>query len=295
MRLVVMTHNIWADNRWPVRQPALQALLRTRRPDVYAVQELRPATRAVIDAELPNHRRVEDDERGWSHESSIWWDAGQLTEVQHGACDIGIGVDEIHRDRRLFWVRLADSDGVTIVISTAHFCFPGTQRELEEHVNPRIAQSEAAAAALAELAAPDEPVLFMGDLNESWHVLRVLHAAGLQDSYTALGVVPPPTWPTVPTWGEPTAPWVIDFQFHRGPVRPLTTEVVDFFAGDIAPSDHRPVVTTYETTALQAPQPRASAEDIAVVPRPPVGSGSELRAASSQPAPGLGVTRVSGR
>lgn len=245
MRIVVMTHNLWADNRWPEREPALRALLRTRRPDVYAVQELRPATRDVIDSELPGHHRVEDDERGWSHESSIWWDAGLFTEVEHGALDIGIGVDEVHRDRRLFWVRLADRDGATIIVSTAHFCFPGTRCELEEHVNPRIAQSEAAGAALAELGAPGEPVLFMGDLNESWHVLRLLHAAGLSDSYSALGIVPPPTWPTVPTWPQPTAPWVIDFQFHRGRIRALTTEVVDFFHGDIAPSDHKPVVTTY--------------------------------------------------
>ena len=245
MRLVVMTHNIWAENRWPQREPALRGLLRTRRPDIYAVQELRPATRAVIDAELPDHRRVEDDERGWSHESSIWWNAGLLTEVEHGAVDIGIGVDEVHRDRRLFWVRLADRDGATLVVSTAHFCFPGTKREIEEHVNPRIAQSEAAAAAVDALAGTDEPVFFMGDLNESWHVLRVLCAAGLIDSYSALGVVPPPTWPTVPTWPRPAAPWVIDFQFHRGPVRALTTEIIDFFVDDIAPSDHKPVVTTY--------------------------------------------------
>jgi len=194
VRLVVMTHNIWALNRWPQREPALRALLGTRRPDIYAVQELRPTTRAVIDAELPGHRRVEDDERGWSHESSIWWNTELLTEVEHGTRDIGIGVDEIHRDRRLFWVRLADSDGTTFVISTAHFCFPGTQQELERHVNPRIAQSEAAAAALDDLAGPDEPIFFMGDLNESWHVLRVLSAAGLTDSFSALGVVPPPTW-----------------------------------------------------------------------------------------------------
>jgi len=179
VRLVVMTHNIWGENRWPQREPALRALLRTRRPDIYAVQELRPSTRAVIDAELFGHRRVEDDERGWSQESSIWWNAGMLTEIEHGARDIGIGVDEIHRDRRLFWVRLADSHGATFVVSTAHFCFPGTKQELEQHVNPRIAQSEAAAAALGELGDPDEPIFFMGDLNESWHVLRVLSAAGL--------------------------------------------------------------------------------------------------------------------
>ena len=245
MRFVVMTHNIWADNRWPDREPALRALLTTRRPDIYAVQELRPVTRDVIDRVLTGHKRVEDDERGWSHESSIWWNAELFTEVEHGALDIGLGVDEIHRDRRLFWVRLATEDGATIVVSTAHFAFPGTERELTEHINPRIAQSEAAGAALATLGEPGEPVLFMGDLNESWHVLRILHAAGLHDSYSALGVVPAPTWPTVPTWPTATAPWVIDFQFHRGNIRALTTEVVDFFDGDIAPSDHKPVVTTY--------------------------------------------------
>jgi len=245
MRFIVMTHNIWADHRWPEREPALRALLHTRQPDIYAVQELRPATKAVIDEALPRHTRVEDDERGWTHESSIWWNSALFTEVEHGAVDIGIGVDEIHRDRKLFWVRLAAPDGSTVVVSTAHFTFPGTQRELTEHVNPRIAQSEAAGAALAELGAPGEPVLFMGDFNESWHVLRILHAAGLQDSYSALGVVPEPTWPTIPTWPQPTAPWVIDFQFHRGRIRAFTTEVVDFFDGDIAPSDHKPVVTAY--------------------------------------------------
>ncbi|MHA7276431.1 endonuclease/exonuclease/phosphatase family protein [Arthrobacter sp. Hz1] len=245
MRFVVMTHNIWADTRWPEREPALRALLRTRRPDIYAVQELRPATRAVIDSELPHHSRVEDEDRGWTHESSIWWDAGLFTEVEHGALDIGIGVDEIHRDRKLFWVRLAARDGTTFVVSTAHFCFPGTERELTEHINPRIAQSEAAGAAVTLLGAHGDPVLFMGDLNESWHVTRILHAAGLQDSYSALGVTPGPTWPTVPTWPKPTTPWVIDFQFHYGNIRALSTEIVDFFEGDIAPSDHKPVVTTY--------------------------------------------------
>ncbi|SDI54090.1 Metal-dependent hydrolase, endonuclease/exonuclease/phosphatase family [Arthrobacter subterraneus] len=245
MRFVVMTHNIWADTRWPEREPALRSLLRTRRPDIYAVQELRPATKAVIDEVLSGHSRVEDSERGWTYESSIWWDSALFTEVEHGSIDIGIGVDEIHRDRKLFWVRLAAQDGSTVVVSTAHFCFPGTQRELTEHVNPRIAQSAAAGAVLAELGGPEEPVLFMGDLNESWHVLRVLHEAGLQDSYSALGVVPAATWPTIPTWPQATAPWVIDFHFFRGRIRALTTEVVDFFEGDIAPSDHKPVVTTY--------------------------------------------------
>lgn len=137
MRAVVMTHNIWAEHRWPEREPSLRAMLRARRPDVYAVQELRPVTRDVIDEELSGHDRVQDEGRGWSHESTIWWNRVLFTEVEHGAVDIGISVDEIHRDRRLFWVRLVDQAGRTLVVSTAHFAFPGTRRELEDHVNPR--------------------------------------------------------------------------------------------------------------------------------------------------------------
>lgn len=245
MHFVVMTHNIWADNRWPERQPALEALLHQRRPDIYAVQELRPATREVIDTALPKHHRVDDDEPGWNNESNIWWLSSRWEKVAHGAVDVGIATDEIHADRRLFWVRLAEADGTTVLIATAHFAFPGTREELEEHRNPRIRQSENSAAALLDLADQAEPLVFMGDLNESWHVLRIFHGHGFADSFSALGVTPPPTWPTVPTWPQRTAPWVIDFQFHHGPIRAMTTEVVDFFADDIAPSDHKPVVTTY--------------------------------------------------
>lgn len=245
--LVVMTHNIWADNRWPDREAALRGLLQARRPDVYCAQELRPATRDVIDDVLDRHDRIHDEGRGWSHESNIWFDATRFKAVEHGSADVGIATDDIHRDRALFWTRLADADadGASVLIATAHFAFPGTAEELQEHRNPRIRQCEATAVALSDLAGPDEPLVFMGDLNESWHILRIMHARGFADSFTALGVTPSPTWPTVPTWNRPTAPWVIDFQFHRGPIRAMTTEVVDFFAGDIAPSDHKPVVTTY--------------------------------------------------
>jgi endonuclease/exonuclease/phosphatase (EEP) superfamily protein YafD len=37
----------------------------------------------------------------------------------------------------------------------------------------------------------------------------------------------------------------IDWMFHRGPIWPMLAEVVDFFEGDIAPSDHKPIIATY--------------------------------------------------
>lgn len=252
-RIVIMSHNLWADTRWPEREPALRELLRVRPPDVLAAQELRGFTRALIDEELPDHRRVEDDEPGWELESNIWWDARIFDYVEHGTADIGLNdelseqeIDRLGDHRRLFWVRLRHRAATTppVVVATAHYTFPGSELELTERVNPRIRQSQLTLDALAQIA-PEDPCVFMGDLNEAWHTMRILRAGGLMDSFGALRMVPPPTWPTVPTWREPSAPWVIDFQLHKGPIRPMLTEVVEFFHDDIAPSDHKPVVTAY--------------------------------------------------
>lgn len=251
--VVIMSHNLWADTRWPERDPALRELLRVRPPDVLATQELRGFTRELIDEELSGHDRVHDDFPGWELESNIWWDRQMFEPVDHGTEDIGINDElsprEIERfggHRRLFWVRLRHrhAELPSLVVSTAHYTFPGSELELGERINPRIRQSEMTLTAL-ERVAPSEPCVFMGDLNEAWHTLRLLRAGGLSDSFGALRTVPPPTWPTVPTWQESSMPWVIDFQLHKGPLRPMTTEVVEFFHGDIAPSDHKPVVTTY--------------------------------------------------
>ena len=255
-RFVVMSHNLWADNRWPDREPALRELLRVRPPDVLATQELRGFTRDLLDEELPHHERVVDDFPGWELESNIWWDRRMFTSLEHGIEDIGL-TDELtdgERERlgdhrRLFWVRLQlhDEGAPPVVIATAHYTFPGSDLELGEGVNPRMRQSRLTLTAL-ERVAGDQPCVFMGDLNEAWHTLRILRAGGLSDSFGALRTVPAPIWPTVPTWPDTWTPWVIDFQLHRGPIRAMTTEVVEFFHHDIAPSDHKPVVTTYAVT-----------------------------------------------
>jgi endonuclease/exonuclease/phosphatase family metal-dependent hydrolase len=259
IRTVVMTYNLWGDNRWPERADALRALFTRRPPDILAVQELRPDTRDLLDDVLPHHRRVDDDFPGWHREGNLWWDTRMFEAQDYGTEDIGLvdelspgEIDELGDYRRLFWVRLrplAFANGPNLFVSTAHYTFPGSDLELNERINPRIRQTRKTVETLERIA-PNEPCLFMGDLNEHWHVLRILRAAGIYDSFGALGMVPPPTWPTVPTWPEDSwTPWVIDFQVHKGPVRPLTTEVVEFFHKELAPSDHKPVVTTYALDA----------------------------------------------
>ena len=96
---------------------------------------------------------------------------------------------------------------------------------------------------LAEITNQDEPVLFMGDLNDYVHPIRILREDGFVDSFSGLGRTSPITIPAMPT--AKGTPQTIDWIFHKGALRPMTSEVVDFFAGDIAPSDHKPVLATY--------------------------------------------------
>lgn len=42
---------------------------------------------------------------------------------------------------------------------------------------------------------------------------------------------------------------VLDWQLFIGPLRPRCAEVVDFFWDNVAPSDHKPVVTTFTQTS----------------------------------------------
>lgn len=245
--VVVMTLNLWADYRWPLRQQALRRLLELRAPDVLAVQELTPATAAVIDDCLPEHDRVREDVPGWEPVGNLWWDRRLLSSIAHGAEPIG-GDDP---RRQLFWVRLRPHGSAReVIVATAHFVWSGNAEELRDSHNPRLEQTRRCIALLEELAG-DGACLFMGDLNDAVHPVRILRTAGFQDSFTALGSLPVPTHPTVPTgrehdiWPTFETPMVLDWQFHRGPIRPRMTEAVELFAGEIAPSDHKPVVTLY--------------------------------------------------
>jgi hypothetical protein len=40
-------------------------------------------------------------------------------------------------------------------------------------------------------------------------------------------------------------PELLDWMMHRGPIRPTLSSVVDFHVAEKAPSDHKPILTTY--------------------------------------------------
>ncbi|NDL56696.1 endonuclease/exonuclease/phosphatase family protein [Phytoactinopolyspora mesophila] len=247
---VAMTYNIWGGHRLTERTRALQSLFKLREPDVFGVQELQPESRVVLDDALPEHSRVEDDFPGWATQSNIWWRDDVFTLEDYGAEDIGIRSEHA----RLFWVRLRPSgtgDLPSLLFSTAHLTWPGHPQERVDDVNPRVGQARQAVAVLNRLA-PDGPCLFTGDMNDYARPLWPLREAGFTDSFTALGTTSPPTHPVFPLvepgqgWAPAESPQkAIDWLFHRGPLRPRCSEVVEFFFEGQAPSDHKPVTATY--------------------------------------------------
>jgi len=243
-RFVVTTYNLWASDRWPERAEPLRSYLELTCPDILCVQELRPATRDLVDTVLTGHDRVKDEFEGWTVEGNLWWSTALFDHVEHGIADLG----QLSPLRRLFWARLRHRDADrTVLVATAHLTWQGNPRERTEGYSPRLAETQLVIEHLDRLVRPDESALFMGDLNDATNVITLLREGGWTDSFTACGSPLLPTHPARPT-AEGT-PQVLDWQFHRGPIRAMTSHVADPFTGDIAPSDHKPVVATYGFTA----------------------------------------------
>lgn len=242
---VAHTYNLWGAIRLAERLPSLERFFRLHRPDVLCVQELTPEVCELVAGTLPAMSRVDDPFDGGTNEGDIFWDTGLFDAREHGTIDINI----FAADRCLSWVRLRIKEtGSTMIVATAHFDWVGNNRELSEHINVRVEQAKRTVEALDRLAAEDEPVLFMGDLNDDWHPLVVLREAGFADSFTALGRYPVPTHPA-PPMKSTYPPRTHDWMLHRGPILPLLTAVIDVYVDDLPGSDHKPVATTYRIEA----------------------------------------------
>jgi hypothetical protein len=191
--------------------------------------------------------RIRDELPGWSCEGNIYWHSGLFSEVEHGAEEIGM----LESERRLFWVRLQlNGQDRTIFVSTAHFTYQGHPLERETGQSPRVEQTRRAIAILERLVRPDEPAFFVGDLNDPIHPGRLLREAGYISCFAALGIPNPPTFPCYPTVNfEPgtftssqTIDWIVANQYAR----PMAAQVPHCYHGDMAASDHWPVLAVYE-------------------------------------------------
>jgi endonuclease/exonuclease/phosphatase family metal-dependent hydrolase len=249
-RFSIVTYNIWLTQRWAVRAPALRGFLDAFSPDLLCLQELQQTSRDFIDAALPSHRRVDDAYPGWTTESNIYWRDSLFTRVEHGIEDVGIpdGV------RRLFWTRLKIRElDRTFIVATAHLTSQRNKLECETGQSPRVEQIRRIIAALKRLNRADEPLFFMGDMNDPVHPPRMLHEAGYVSCFAALGVQAPPTYHCYPTADVPPGNRVvnqcIDWLVANRHARAVAAAVPHFFLKDAAPSDHWPVHAVYEISA----------------------------------------------
>ncbi len=247
IRLSLVTYNIWGIRRWHEREPALRQFVALYKPDVLCLQELSEESRNCLDEALPRHDRIHDDFPGWVSESNIYWNADLLEKIEHGAEDIGIS----EKYRRLFWTRLRTMSGDrSLIVATAHFAWPGSDKEYETGQSPRPQCTRRVIAALARLVGQNEPAFFMGDLNDPVLPTRILHEAGYRSCFAALGMQSPPTWKCYPTAnvtaGEPSITETIDWIVANRSARTICAQVPRCYLGDIAPSDHWPVQAVYE-------------------------------------------------
>ena len=246
-RLTLITYNIWNTQRWDVRKPALEQFLQIYNPDIFCLQELREETRDFIDETLTQHQRVHDDLPGWTREGNIYWNADLFSEVAHGAEDVGL----LETHRRLFWVRLKlKGTEKTIFVSTAHFTYQRHPKECETGVNPRLEQTKRTIQSLEQLTQEGEPTFFMGDLNDNIHPPLLLHEAGYISCFASLGLLPPTTHPCYPTTnksaGDRVSNQTIDWLVANRHCKALAAQVPQCYYGDVAPSDHWPVLAVYE-------------------------------------------------
>ncbi len=243
LRFTICTYNIWGEFRWPEREAALQSFFELNRPDIVCLQEYHPGPQQVLDRVLASHKRIEDAFEGWLMESNIYWNSSLFEMLEYGAEQIG------HAEtlRRLFWVRLRQPDTEkNLLVATAHLTWPGHAVEKADGKNLRLMQAQNSVEVLNRISRENEPTLFMGDFNEYYHPVRILQEAGFNDCFSALGRVLHPTWPVLPTSSYKGAADTLDWLVQRGPLRPMNAEVVDFFHEDFAPSDHKPIIATYE-------------------------------------------------
>jgi endonuclease/exonuclease/phosphatase family metal-dependent hydrolase len=247
VRLSVITCNLWGTTRWSLRKLALKQFVEVFCPDILCLQELCAESQSFLDNAMPQHNRVHDDFPGWICESNIYWKDCLLKEVEHGADDIGI----IEENRRLFWVRLKLKEQArTVFVSTAHFTYKAHPKELETGLSPRLEQTHRTVKALQRLVRDGEPALFMGDLNDTSHPIYILYDAGYRDCFSVLGVPCVPTAPCYPTAnipiGSPTLSQTLDWIVSNKYARTVAAQVPHFYHGDVALSDHWPVLAVFE-------------------------------------------------
>ena len=267
----VITYNLWKTNgiptAWDIRAPIVRRQLAKLRPYILLVQELAPKISLEISKALPQHAKVIEnvkDEPGWDNEGNIFYDKRRFDCIQTKAFDIG----QKEKDRRLFVsVLRCRETSINIIVSTAHFTWQGHKSECESSINVRKEQATRASDTLLKFSASlpySSPILFGGDLNESFWPKRIFESKGFKDCFETLGLPVRPTHPTRPSLAheERNADAALDWLFFWNPaetpqLRVLLSSVIKDMRGlssddsdekrllAVQPSDHMPVMSVF--------------------------------------------------
>ena len=152
---------------------------------------------------------------------------------------------EIHRG--LFWVRLKlKGSTTTLLIATAHFTWQGHPDEVDTGFTQRNKQTRQTIAYLEKVAEKDEPVFFMGDLNDPVLPRILFPEAGYQSCFKELNLLCPPTFPALPTTDDIGENQVIDWIFCKGKATAISASVPQLYYKHMTPSDHWPVHAIYQ-------------------------------------------------
>lgn len=242
-RLSVLTLNLWNTERWEARERTVGKFLRTFDPDICCFQELRSPTVAFLDRVLAGHDRVRDPFRGWTEEGNLYFRRELFEELEHGAVDLEMP----EADRRLFWARLGlRGRPGSLLVGTVHLTHQENADELATGASYRHGEALRMAEAIPRIAREGEPCLVCGDFNDPLHPARILSGIGFVEAFYALGLVPPPTFPSQPCSEEIYLNESIDKIMARGPLVPILASVPNYMAHGSSCSDHWPVLAVYE-------------------------------------------------
>ena len=192
---------------------------------------------------------------GWLDEGNIIFRSDKFEYVSHGAVDVGLEEAEPRRPkRRLFWVRLRpriEKNSKTFLVSTAHLTWEGGSQaeQMAPFPSERCAQAEKIIKALEALkGSQNEPVVFCGDMNDSWHVPFKMRGAGFMAYDLLLNLPSEITHPARPCFHEERIPsQTRDWIFSKN-VKPVLGRVCSNMVLGLNrhPSDHFPVFCVYE-------------------------------------------------
>lgn len=208
---------------------------------------------------LPLHLRYrransgEESFSGWIDEGNIIFDSSKFEYVSHGAEDVGIEESEERKPkRRLFWVRLRIlASDKTILVATAHLTWEGGCVSEMAFPFPHIRKQQAMRIieSLGQIRSEDEPIIFSGDMNDSWHVPFTMRENGFIASDFALALPTEPTHPAQPCFHEERIPaQTRDWIFSKGDqINPILSRVCSNMILGLNghPSDHFPVCSVF--------------------------------------------------